>query len=156
MLLRLRRGDPLLAGARLPDLMEQARQENGDLPVKLLLMSDIVAARLGVVLSGDAGDAALLRAAAVGIQCQGRDPEVELPTFVRSLALWWHRNTGRRSERRVNDTRKSSARVTFYDFAIAAGVDVSHSGNGEPEGIRSVVRREIEKMERSGAAPWIA
>ena len=154
--LNIRRGDPLLDGQKLPETLDRAWAEGNLPPPKLTELTDIVAARLGVFLEGDADDGSRLRAAAGGRQHEGRPASVELRVFVRALAEWWWENTRRRPERRVNDARKAEQRGTFVDFAVAAAIDCSRSGKAEPEGLRSVIRHEIAAMEKSGVAPWMA
>lgn len=154
-ILNLRRGDPLVGGKKLPDILDRAWIGGIPPSPKVANMAEMTAERLGVELQGDAGDGARLRAAVEGKQHQGRPPSIELPAFVRSLALFWWRNTGRRPEREINPIRQSKKRIaTFVDLVIAASTDVSRTGRFEPEGIRSVIRRELERMEKSGQKPW--
>lgn len=149
-ILNLRRGDPLLGGKRLPDILDDAWAKGAPPSSKIATLTNMAADRLGVELQGDAGDGARLRAAASGGQHQGRAKAVELSTFVRTLALWWFQNTAKRPEREINPIRRPKKRTaTFVDFVLAASIDVSRSGHSEPEGIRSVIRRELERMEGS-------
>mgnify|MGYP007011823830 CR=1 FL=1 len=151
----LRKGDPLLGNEKLPDILDRAWAAGEAPSASISTIADVMAERLGVVLNGGPEGGARLRAAVAGKQYQGREPSVELPAFVRVLALWWFENTARRPEREINPIRRSKKRVaTFVDFVLAASVDVSRSGQAEPEGVRSAIRREVERMERSGKVPW--
>jgi hypothetical protein len=151
--LLVRRGDPLFDDQCLPHLVAKPEQDSPR-GLMLRLAADAAAIRLGIELGGGTDAADRLREAASGERHQGRAAAEEVPAFIRSLANWWWRATGRRPERQENAARSSGGRLTFLRFAVAAITDMSPTGNAMPPGFISAIRRVVDEMEKDGTARW--
>ncbi|MBY0362982.1 MAG: hypothetical protein K2X45_13845 [Phreatobacter sp.] len=153
LLLNLRRGDPLLGGARLPDLLETASDSD---PRGLMVreFARQTAQRLRIKAGTDAELAAALREVAMGRRYQGRAVKVETTAFIERLAGWWWHATGRRPERQMNAIRHEGGPVTFVAFALAALSDANGGGHAPAPGAMSRIRRVVEAMEREKRVPW--
>jgi hypothetical protein len=94
----------------------------------------------------------------------GNVKEEDVRAFIRYLALWWHRHTGRRPEaqqavrsERADKKPKDPAkkRTTFLQFADVAAGDAGLEKGGVAS-ISRMVRTEIDEMNRKNPPPpWI-
>ena len=122
----------------MPDLLENLPP--ADDPRRMVIEIAAHEAAVSLCLADSSPNS--LRAAAVGHP--GDRADVEATAFVRHIADWWSRNTGRRPERRRNvgeraDLLRSGRPTTFVVFAIAAWAD---AGGGTLS--QKTIRRALE------------
>lgn len=136
----------------LPDPV--AELERGDESPYATLTGGDLAAALGVVRRPNedaASFAARIREA--GKSPSGRVEAYDLRAFIRVLALWWWRNTGRRPNGRTSAVsarpdRTRNRPVTFLEFARAAFSDAGGRG-----AIGRSVRTTLDEMNRADPPP---
>lgn len=131
--------DPLIAMIRRPG-------------TPLAEAGEVLGRRLGVTRQPGEVDAALaVRIRQAGHLPAGRAADVEAVAFIRSLAGWWWRQTGKRpSARRADGPRDPDRRrhraPSFYEFVEAAWTDAGGAGS-----ISRCIRTAIATMP---SPPW--